>query len=104
MVSLGGELNGTSVNLLRDSIAESLSNSECKDMVADMSELTYIGSDAVGVLVESMQLLQGGSVYLAGCNLHVRRVFALTRLDRIFQLCDTVSDALFACQAKREKS
>lgn len=65
------------------------------NLVVDMTGVTFIDSSGLGALVAAWRRAraEGGSVRLAGMRDHVRRVFDLTSLDRIFSIYNTVDAA-----------
>jgi anti-sigma B factor antagonist len=69
-------------------------------LVVDLSEVTFIDSMALGVLLEAMKRLRarGGVLRIVGPRPDVRRVFELTLLDRIFPLDATRFEALAAAE------
>ncbi len=59
--------------------------------IVDLTEVRYIDSTALGCLVRvKNDLIQrgGGKVQLVGLQPNVRRVFALTKLDEIFEISE----------------
>lgn len=60
------------------------------DVIIDCSRLDYIDSTGLTQLFKLYQTIEssGGSIYLTGVSSHIRKVFALTRLDAVFKLKD----------------
>lgn len=54
----------------------------------DMSELDYISSMGLSILVNTYKKLEedGNTLVLKGMNNHVRDVFKFTRLDQVFTI------------------
>jgi anti-sigma B factor antagonist len=67
-------------------------------VIVDFSEVTFIDSVALGVLLDAIKRLRarGGELRIAGPRPEIRRVFEITLLDRIFPLDATRSEALTA--------
>lgn len=67
-------------------------------LVVDLSEVAFIDSMALGVLLDAMKRLRarGGVLRIVGLRSNVRRIFEITLLDRIFPLHATRSEALAA--------
>ena len=67
-------------------------------LVVDFSDLTFIDSTTLGVLLGSMRRLRqtGGRMRLVVPGQDVRRIFELTLLDRVFPLDDSREEALDA--------
>lgn len=72
----------------------------CQDkphqLVIDMTEVSYLDSSGIGVLVEVFRRVNGyeGQFKLAGVTQRVRSVFEITRLDKFFKMYPTVAEAL----------
>ena len=83
------------------SVAESLRamvETKPKQLVVDLTDVTYLDSSGLAVLIEGMQSVQeyGGQFALAGVKENVRPIFEIARLDQVFQIFPTVDDALAA--------
>ncbi len=83
------------------SIAESLraiTEKKPKQLVVDLSRVTYVDSSGLAVLIEGMQNVEqyGGKFALAGLHETVRSIFEIARLDQVFRIFPTVDSALAA--------
>ena len=60
-----------------------------KDFIFDFSECTFIDSTGLGALVSIYKKCaeKGGSIKLKALNPEVEKLFKLTRLDKVFQIC-----------------
>jgi anti-sigma B factor antagonist len=69
-----------------------------KTLVVDLSQVNYIDSSGLAVLIEAMQNVEeyGGKFALAGLQETVRTIFEIARLDQVFQIFPDVDTAL-AC-------
>ncbi len=69
-----------------------------KQLVVDMSQVSYIDSSGLAVLIEGMQNVAayGGKFSLAALQEGVRPIFEIARLDQVFQIYPTVDAALAA--------
>jgi anti-sigma B factor antagonist len=68
-------------------------------LVVDLSEATFIDSMTLGVLLSAVKRLRpsGGKVGVVCVDPHIRRVFEITLLDRVFSLhADRVGAREFA--------
>jgi anti-sigma B factor antagonist len=68
-------------------------------LVVDLSEATFIDSMTLGVLLSAVKRLRpsGGKVSVVCVDPHIRRVFEITLLDRVFSLhTDRVGARAFA--------
>ncbi len=69
-----------------------------KRLVVDLSQVSYIDSSGLAVLIEGMQNVAayGGKFSLAGLQEGVRPIFEIARLDQVFEIFPTVEAALTA--------
>ncbi len=67
-----------------------------KQIVVDLSHVSYIDSSGLAVLIEAMQYVvaYGGKFALAGLQESVRPVFEIARLDQVFQIFPDADAAL----------
>ena len=69
-------------------------------ILLDLTNVEFIDSSGLGAIVASMkQLGRNQTLELAGLTPNVQKVFRLTRMDTIFNLFPTLSDALDAKRA-----
>ncbi len=69
-----------------------------KKLVVDLSQVTYIDSSGLAVLIEAMQNVgsYGGKFALAGLQDGVRPIFEIARLDQVFRIFPDTASALAA--------
>ncbi len=69
-----------------------------KQLVVDLSRVSYIDSSGLAVLIEAMQNVNayGGKFSLAGLQEGVRPIFEIARLDQVFRIYPDVDSALAA--------
>ena len=69
-----------------------------KQLVIDLSKVTYIDSSGLAVLIEGMQNIEayGGKFALAGLQENVRPIFEIARLDQVFRIFPDTKAALAA--------
>lgn len=67
-------------------------------MILDFSQITYINSTGIGLLVTLLVRANRLNLHLAACGLneHYREIFALTRLEEAFSVFATREEALAA--------
>jgi anti-sigma B factor antagonist len=67
-----------------------------KDLLIDLKEVRFIDSSGLGVLVSGFKNASArqGSLKLSGLQNQVKSMFELTRLHRVFDIFQTVDDAL----------
>ena len=70
-------------------------------VVVDLSEVTFLDSMVLGVLLQGLKRLRarGGRLRLVAPPAEIRRIFELTLLDRLFELDSTREEALRATAA-----
>ena len=96
VVRLGGELDLYNANAVREALFKA-----CKDgptrVVVDLSEVEFMDSTALGVLIEARTKLPNRKAFLlAAPGLETKRALQISGLDRHFSVHDTVPDALAA--------
>ena len=67
-----------------------------KQLVLDLSRVTYIDSAGLAAFSEAMQKVEayGGKFALAGLQETVRRIFEISRFDQVFQIFPDVDTAM----------
>ena len=66
------------------------------DLVVDLSEVTFIDSMTLGVLLGAMKRVKprGGRLCVVVRDTNIRRIFEITLLDRVFALYDGREQAI----------
>lgn len=66
-----------------------------RQFILDLSNVEFLASACIGVLVEFMQELEHirGKLALVGCQDSVKFLFQVTRLDQVFTLIDEIDEA-----------
>ena len=69
-----------------------------KRLVVDLSQVSYIDSSGLAVLIEGMQNMEayGAKLVLAGLQENVRPIFEIARLDQVFAIFPDAKTALAA--------
>jgi anti-anti-sigma factor len=96
VVKLAGELDLYNAPKVRDALSDA-----CKDgaarVIVDLSEVEFVDSTALGVLIEARTKLDNRRAFLlAAPGLETRRALEISGLDRHFSVHDSVSEALLA--------
>lgn len=91
---LQGELDSYSAPRVRN-ILETLTESEHPVVLIDVTELEYIDSAGLGVLVAALKEVndRSGSLAIVGPTPAVARVFRITGLENLFTICVDAADA-----------
>lgn len=95
LVLHGRVVLGPETQSLRDHVSRLLAEGK-KRIVLNLGDVAYIDSAGVGTLVNAYTsaMRQGGSVKLLNLAQRPRETLQITRLLTVFDVCDTVADAL----------
>ena len=96
IVRLGGELDLYNAQSVRQALLDACANGPNR-VVVDLSEVEFIDSTALGILIEARTGLANRSAFiLAAPRVVTRRALEIAGLDRYFTVHETVPDALKA--------
>ena len=96
VVRLGGELDLYNAEKVRAALLEACNESPAR-VVVDLSEVEFLDSTALGVLIEARTRLQNRRAFiLASPGLETRRALKISGLDRHFSMHESVPEALAA--------
>ena len=95
VVSLRGEIDLH----VSPRVARSLAGVTAKrpaHIVVDLTEVTFVDSSGLAVLIHGMQDVEGygGKFAIVGLQENIRPIFEIARLDQVFQIFPTLDDAL----------
>ena len=92
LLRVEGEIDLHTCPLLRAALARLMEAGHTR-ILMDMSEVPYVDSAALGVLVDTQRRLKerSGDLYLGAVSSFVMRAFEITRLIRLFRVFDTVA-------------
>lgn len=95
VVTVEGQLIVANRQELKQAIQEAL-DAGSRRFVLDFSDTAYIDSSGLGALVSINKRVRevGGELRLAGLNEDLRSLFALTKLDTLFAIAESASEAL----------
>lgn len=87
VISVEGEVDASNSTDLGDSLDQILADGH-KKLVVDLQNVKFIDSSGLGTLVRVYKhaRAESGDVCLASLQPPVKRVFELTRLDRVFDI------------------
>jgi anti-sigma B factor antagonist len=98
VVKLKGDVDMNSSSDVRERLAEvfRLSPIGTKALLVDLSQVRYMDSSGIATLVEALQtcMKQGLRLRLVDLSPPVRDVFELARLASVFDIFQTMNDAL----------
>jgi len=96
VVSLAGELDLYNAHVVRDALLEAAAESP-ERLVVDLSDVRFIDSTALGVLIETRTKMTNRRAFLlAAPGLETRRALQISGLDRHFSVHETLGEALQA--------
>jgi anti-sigma B factor antagonist len=83
---------------LRASLRAIIDGEKPKRLIVDLSQVPYIDSSGIAVLIGAMQSLEleGGAFLIAGAREGVRMIFESAKLDQYFKLFPDVEAATAA--------
>jgi anti-anti-sigma factor len=97
VVAVSGSASMSETDRLRVEL-ERIAAQKPPSIVLDLSELEFVCSQGLGVLITVQGKLRehGGQLRLAGVRPPIRKVLEVTRLTRMFELYETRQEALDA--------
>jgi anti-sigma B factor antagonist len=101
LVTMLGPLTAGQVDAFRAEFNDWQKGSEAfRNVVLDCHGIDFMDSSGLGALIALLKRVteHGGDLKLARLPKKVRMVFEITRAYKIFQICDTVEEALQACR------
>jgi len=98
VVTIRGEIDVFTSPKLREKLLDIIDGDGARHLVVDLSEVTFLDSTGLGVLVGIYHRLRArdGTMSFVGANDRVRRVFHVTQLTKIFVLHPSLEDAIAA--------
>jgi anti-sigma B factor antagonist len=95
VVAVAGELDAMTVQQFRDELMQQVPAAR-RQVVVDLSELQFMDTSAIHVLVSvnNRVMAGGGLLVLAGAQPVVARVLSLAGADEVMPVVGTVADAL----------
>ena len=96
VVKVAGDLDLYTAPQLRERLHQLLVQDTPRDVVIDLSEVPFMDSMALGVLMGALKRarLAGGTVRLAGPNALATKVLSITGLIKSFSIHPDVAEAL----------
>lgn len=96
LLSLKGDLIG---EVKGPQLLEEVNNAINREVTlcaVDISEVRYINSSGIGVLITILTKFrnQGGEVCIVNPSNHVKKLLIITKLTAIFNITDTVNEAM----------
>lgn len=87
---IGDEVGPKLVEFVSDAV-----NDGVKYFVVDLSEIRYISSSGIGLLITMLTKMRnsGGEVYLTSPSEHVKKLLIITKLNNIFTVFNSIEEA-----------
>jgi anti-sigma B factor antagonist len=92
-----GTLTATNVDPFREQYFAALAGvADVRTVIMDLSGITFLDSSGLGALIALLKRTteSGGDIKLAGLRKEIRLVFEITRAYKIFDIFDSVEEAL----------
>ena len=99
ILDIQGRVTAAAEELLMNAYAQ-VSNNGARVIILNFSELEYMNSSGIGLLVTFLirATRQGQRLLAFGLNEHYRHIFELTRLNEAIQIYETEADTLNAAK------
>lgn len=96
VAQINGEIDLHNSPELRDALLNVLLKDKPKKLVLNLSQVPYMDSSAIAVLVESLRKLQrsGGKICLTNLQPRVKGLLEIARLNAIFTIAADEAEAL----------
>jgi anti-sigma B factor antagonist len=96
VIKLEGELDVSTLPILQDRLLAVASSADHRCVVLDCMDLTFIDSSGMRLLLSALRVVgrRGGALTIACANPTVLRLFAVTGMDRTFDIRPTRAEAL----------
>lgn len=91
----GALMGGDATDALRQSLADAIQKNHAK-LLVDLGKVTYVNSTAIGILMSTYATYarHGWRIVVCGLNKEVHAVFAITRMNQVYDVFDSRKDAL----------
>ncbi len=96
IVRIGGELDHHYCDIIRNRIDPELMEPPIRNIVFDLTGLTFMDSSGIGMLMGRLRIVQaiGGSACLICENKNVLRILEMSGVARLFNRCKDIADAV----------
>jgi anti-sigma B factor antagonist len=99
IIQVGSALTAASVDSFREQLSKwQLAESEINDYVIDLKQVDFMDSAGLGTMIAVLKRIseRGGDMKVACLQKKPRMVFEITRAYKVFEIYDTVEEALRA--------
>lgn len=100
IASLFGELDHHTAKEVKILIEEKIKNHDIKNLIFDFSNLTFMDSSGIGVIVGRYKLVKslGGRVTIFGAKNNIKKLLYMSGIDKIIKIFNTLDDAFKGIQ------
>jgi len=100
IASLYGELDHHTAKEVKTLIEEIIKNNQVNNLVLDFSNLSFMDSSGIGVIVGRYKLISslGGRIAIAGAKGNITKLLHLSGIDKIIESFDCADDAYKSLQ------
>lgn len=100
IVSLAGELDHHSAKELKDMVEELIKNRAVKNLIFDLSSLSFMDSSGIGVIIGRYKLISaiGGNVAIVNGNRMIDRLLAMSGITKLITTHNSLKNALLTVQ------
>ena len=98
--SLFGELDHHTAKEVKNLIEEIIKNNQVNNLVLDFSNLTFMDSSGIGVIIGRYKLITslGGRVAISNAKGNIIKLLHLSGIDRIIEIFDSNDEAYESLQ------
>lgn len=95
LIELSGEVDLYNAPAFKQRLVEAIESGK-REVVIDLTDVSFIDSTTLGVLVGGLKRLrpEGGNLRLVCSNENIVKIFEITGLDRVFSLHETREAAI----------
>lgn len=92
---IGNLVGGENAQLFRDNLYKLIKEKK-KNVVVDMSDIKFMNSSGIGILISGYTTLKNadGNLKLAHISDKIQGVLSITKLNQVFDIYDTVDEAI----------
>jgi len=92
-------LDASNAPALREALIERIASGQ-QSIILDLADVGFMDSSALGALIAAVKRLGPvGTIAVASMRTPVAKLFALTKMDRVFSINATVNDAIKSLSA-----
>lgn len=95
LAALQGEVTLGCTAEIKEKVKEYAELHKQYHLIIDMSQVGFIDSSGLGVMVAWFKMCnqENGKLIFSGLNSHVNRIIGYAKLDKIFNIADSIEDA-----------